>query len=122
MAHLAGEPESDAPRLIFDRRLMPKFRGSSVASMQLLYRELDDGPGLRVGLVQCIITAGAGCQGTRKTEPSRPLGPGLAGTDIPCHDKNDPPRFRATQKCGISCLNTGPSGECCLKESEHRRQ
>ena len=32
MAHPAGESESDAPRLNFDRRLKLEFHGSSVTS------------------------------------------------------------------------------------------
>jgi hypothetical protein len=49
MADLTGEADRGALRLDLGRRLMPPFRGSTIAADAglLPYRELDDRPGLR---------------------------------------------------------------------------
>jgi hypothetical protein len=65
MAHPAGETESDAPRLNFDRRLKLEFHGSSVTSDAglLPFRELDDVLGLMVIAGQNLADARTGRNG-----------------------------------------------------------
>ena len=65
MAHPAGESESDAPRLNFDRRLKLEFHGSSVTSDAglLPFRELDDVLGLMVIAGQTLADARTGRNG-----------------------------------------------------------
>jgi hypothetical protein len=66
MAHPAGESDSDAPRLAFDRRLKLEFHGSSITSDAglLAYRELDDAFGL-------TTLAGASLSGGRRGKNTR---------------------------------------------------
>ena len=65
MAHPAGESESDAPRLNFDRRLKLEFHGSSVTSDAglLPFRKLDDVLGLMVIAGQTLADARTGRNG-----------------------------------------------------------
>ena len=65
MAHPAGESESDAPRLNFDRRLKLEFHGSSVTSDAglLPFRELDDVLGLMVIAGQYLADGRTGRNG-----------------------------------------------------------
>ena len=65
MAHPAGESESDAPRLNFDRHLKLEFHGSSVTSDAglLPFRELDDVLGLMVIAGQTLADARTGRNG-----------------------------------------------------------
>jgi hypothetical protein len=61
----AGEAESDALRLDFDRRLKPEFHGSSVTSDAglLAYRELDDALGLIAIADQHLVDGRTGRNG-----------------------------------------------------------
>ena len=65
MAHPAGEAESDALRLDFDRRLVLQFHGSVVTSDAglLAYRELDDGLGLTATAGEVLVDARTGKNG-----------------------------------------------------------
>ena len=65
MANPAGESESGALRLDFDRRLMVQFRGSVVTSDAglLAYRELDDALGLSAVAGEMLADARTGKNG-----------------------------------------------------------
>ena len=65
MAQPAGEAESDALRLDFDRRLKLEFHGSSVTSDAglLAYRELDDALGLMAIAEQHLVDGRTGRNG-----------------------------------------------------------
>ena len=65
MSHPAGEAESDALRLDFDRRLVLQFHGSVVTSDAglLAYRELDDGLGLTATAGEVLVDARTGKNG-----------------------------------------------------------
>jgi hypothetical protein len=65
MAQPAGEAESDALRLDFDRSLKLEFHGSSVTSDAglLAYRERDDAPGLMAIAEQHLVYGRTGRNG-----------------------------------------------------------
>ena len=65
MAQPAGEAQSDALRLDFDRRLKLEFHGSSVTSDAglLAYRELDDALGLMAVAEQHLVDGRTGRNG-----------------------------------------------------------
>ena len=65
MVHPAGEANSDALRLDFDRRLKLEFHGSSITSDAelLAYRELDDALGLMTIAGQHLVDCRTGKNG-----------------------------------------------------------
>ena len=92
MAKPAGEAESDALRLDFDRRLKLEFHGSGVTSDAglLAYRELDDALGLMAIAGQNLVDGRTGRNGRHDLVGM--LRQSVFGRLAGCEDVNDAER------------------------------